>query len=67
MMMTVPNFYKLETTKYNLSDYNSFIDYPLDIKNGDRYLSDRPGLGINLDVDYMKTDAMVGFAGSLFT
>ena len=63
VMMTVPNFYKLETSKYDLSDYNPFIDYPLDIINGDLYLSDRPGLGINLDREYMSAHAMEGFAG----
>ena len=63
VMMTVPNFYKLETSKYDLSDYNPFIDYPLDIRNGDLYLSDRPGLGINLDREYMNAHAMEDFAG----
>ncbi len=63
VMMTVPNFYKLETSKYDLSDYNPFIDYPLDIRNGDLYLSDRPGLGINLDREYMSAHAMEDFAG----
>jgi len=31
-MMTLHNFYKLETSKYNLSDYNPVIDYPLDLR-----------------------------------
>lgn len=55
VMMTVPNFYKLETMRYDLSGYNAFIDHPLDIRNGDLYLSpDRPGLGINLDPGFLK-------------
>ena len=29
------------------------IDHPLEIKNGDLYVSDRPGLGINLDPDWL--------------
>jgi galactonate dehydratase len=54
-MMTVPNFYKLETSRYDLSAYSAFIDHPLDIRNGDLYLSPgRPGLGINLDPGFLK-------------
>ena len=53
VMMTVPNFYKLETSRYDLSRYNPMIDHPLDIRNGHLYLSDRPGLGTNLNQDYL--------------
>lgn len=58
VMLTVPNFYKLETSRYDLSAYNAFIDRPLDIRDGDLYLSDRPGLGIELDPDYLKAHAV---------
>ncbi len=55
VMMTVPNFYKLETSRYDLSNYNAFIDHPLDIRKGDLYLAaDRPGLGIELDLGFLK-------------
>ena len=57
-MMTVPNFYKLETMRADLSAYNAFIDHPLDIRNGHLHLSDRPGLGIELDIDYLKANAI---------
>ncbi len=61
VMMTVPNFYKLETSRYDLSAYNAFIDHPLDIRKGDLYLSsDRPGLGINIDVDFLKAHEVKG-------
>lgn len=53
VMLTVPNFYKLETSRYDLTSYNVMIDHPLDIKNGDLYVSNRPGLGINLDPDWL--------------
>ena len=46
VMMTVPNFYKLETMRYDLSGYDVFVDHPLDIRQGDLYLSERPGLGV---------------------
>ena len=54
VMMTVPNFYKLETSCYRLDGYNAFIDEPLDVRNGDLYLSDRPGLGVDLIRDYLE-------------
>jgi galactonate dehydratase len=61
VMMTVPNFYKLETMRYDLSAYNAFIAHPLDIRGGDLYLSERPGLGIELDAEYLKANAVEGF------
>ena len=61
--MNVPNFYKLETNKYDLSGYNKFIDYPLDIRKGDLYVSDRPGLGLEIDLDFLKAHALGGYGG----
>ena len=58
---TIPNFYKLETMRYDLSGYNPLIDVPLDIRNGDLYLSENPGLGINLDEEYMRANAVAGY------
>ena len=34
VMMTVPNFYRLETSRWDLSNYNDFILTPLDNSNG---------------------------------
>ena len=44
VMMTT-NFYKLETSRFDLSYYNEMIDKPLNIKNGDLYLDESPGIG----------------------
>ena len=54
VMMTVPNFYKLETSRYRLDRYDAFIDEPLDVRRGDLYLSERPGLGVNLVREYLE-------------
>ena len=54
VMMTVPNFYRLETMRADLHAYYAFIDHPLDIRAGHLHLSDRPGLGIELDIDYLR-------------
>ena len=48
VMMTVPNFYKLEVIRYDLSGYDLLIDTPLDIREGYLHLPDQPGLGVNL-------------------
>jgi galactonate dehydratase len=61
VMMTCPNFYKLETSRYDLSGYNQFIDKPLDIRNGDLYLDpNAPGLGIELDKDFLIAHEVTG-------
>ena len=61
VMMTVPNFYKLETHRYDLGLYDRIIDKPLNVKSGDLYLDDQPGLGVNLEVEALKKYAVEGF------
>ena len=54
VMMTVPNFYKLEVHRYDLSGYNILIDQPLDVREGCVYVSDRPGLGFEMNLDTLQ-------------
>ncbi|TIP77467.1 MAG: mandelate racemase/muconate lactonizing enzyme family protein, partial [Mesorhizobium sp.] len=54
VMMTVPNFYRLETSEWNLGKYDHLIDRPLDVSNGSLKLTQRPGLGIEMDRDYLQ-------------
>jgi galactonate dehydratase len=61
VMMTVPNFYRLETSRYDLSKYNPFIDTPLDNRGGRLRLSGEPGLGLTMNVDYLRAHAVDGF------
>ncbi|MDG0867518.1 mandelate racemase/muconate lactonizing enzyme family protein [SAR202 cluster bacterium JH702] len=66
VMMTVPNFYKLETSRYDLSGYDVMIDHPLDIREGDLYVTERPGIGVNLDPEWLaahEVDIDSEFAG----
>ena len=58
VMMTVPNFYKLETSEWNLHKYDSLIDAPLDNSNGSLKLSKKPGLGYELNRDYLEANAI---------
>ncbi|MEJ1156672.1 mandelate racemase/muconate lactonizing enzyme family protein [Prosthecomicrobium sp. N25] len=54
VMMTVPNFYKLETSEWNLSKYDHLIDVPLDNSNGSLKLNPAPGLGITMNRAYLE-------------
>ena len=58
VMMTTPNFYKLETSRYDLSGYDVLIEPGLDIRGGDLYVSDAPGLGIEIDEEYVVAHAV---------
>ena len=51
VMMTVPNFYKLEVHRYDLSPYNLLIEEPLDVREDRLYLGEKPGIGVNLIPD----------------
>jgi galactonate dehydratase len=54
VMMTVPNFYRLETSEWNLSKYDHLIDRPLDNSSGSLKLHRGPGLGIEMNRDYLE-------------
>ena len=63
VMMTVPNFYRVETSRYDLSRYNPFIETPLDNSGGRLHLSTGPGLGIAMNMDYLRANVVDGFGG----
>ncbi len=63
VMMTVPNFYRVETHRHDLRKYNAFIETPLDNAGGSLRLPARPGLGIEMNVDYLRANAVDGFSG----
>jgi galactonate dehydratase len=58
VMMTVPNFYKLETSEWNLSKYDHLIDVPLDNSNGSLKLNRAPGLGIAMNRAYLEANVV---------
>ena len=43
-----------------MNAYDVFIDHPLDIRGGKIYLSDRPGLGIELNEDLCRAHIRPG-------
>jgi galactonate dehydratase len=61
VMMTVPNFYRLETSRYDLSKYNRLIEEPLDNSGGRLKLNRQPGLGIAMDMDYLRGNVVDGY------
>ena len=62
-MASVPNHYRVETFKAKLNAYDAFIDHPLDIRGDKIYLPDRPGLGIELDKEYMRAHVVAEYGG----
>lgn len=64
VMMTVPNFYRIETSSFDLSKYNTFIEKPLDNSGGRIKLNSEPGLGLTMNLDYLRANALDGFDDS---
>jgi galactonate dehydratase len=60
VMMTVPNFYRLETNHHDLSSYNRFIKTPLDNTGGRLHLTNAPGLGIEMDMEFLRANLLEG-------
>lgn len=63
VMMTVPNFYRLETARFKLNAYDIFIEEPLDIREGRLHMPSGPGLGLTMNMDYLKANADEQFRG----
>jgi len=53
VMMTVPNFYRLEARRVNMDFYNAFLEEPLVVKDGALLVPKTPGIGGRLNVDYL--------------
>ena len=54
LCMSLPNFYRLEHAMSHIPGYNRFLDEPLDFHDGVITLSDRPGLGVEMNVDEIE-------------
>jgi galactonate dehydratase len=57
VMMTVPNFYRLEARRVNMDFYNAFLEEPLEVRDGALIVPRRPGLGIRLNEEYLRAHA----------
>jgi galactonate dehydratase len=63
VMLTTPNFHRLETAHFDLTSYNRFITAPLDNSGGSLKVPSGPGLGIEMDMDYLRGHVRDGFGG----
>ncbi len=62
VMATVPNFYKLEIARARLELFPLLMDEPFDIRDGQLHLGKRPGLGFEMNLDFLRERAIGGFA-----
>ena len=53
VMMTTPNFYRQEHVTRWLEQKNICLTEPLQIRDGTLFVSDAPGLGIELDMEFV--------------
>jgi len=63
VMMTVPNFYRLETSHHDLRSYNKFIVTPLDNRDGELKVPTAPGLGLEMDREFLRANIIDGIGG----
>jgi galactonate dehydratase len=63
VMATVPNFYRLETSSFDLRGYNELLQEPLANPGGRLQLPSRPGLGVQFNMDYLRANTLDGFGG----
>jgi len=61
VMMTVPNFYRIETGDCDLSHYDRLVETPVDNSGGRIHLGREPGLGITMNLDYLRANMVDGF------
>lgn len=61
VMLTVPNFYRIETSSYDLGKYSRLIEEPIDNSGGRIKVGSGPGLGLVMNVDYLRRNALDGF------
>jgi galactonate dehydratase len=54
VMMSVPNFYRLEARRVDLECYNVLLDEPLRVRDGALLVPGRPGLGVSLNQAYLE-------------
>ena len=58
--ITVPNFYRLEARRVKLDFYNAFLEEPLTVQGDARVVPNRPGLGVKIDLEYLKAHQIDG-------
>jgi galactonate dehydratase len=57
-MLTIPNFYRLEHSLASLPIYRECLGQPLDLRDDQLHLPNRPGLGYELNPDFLASHAL---------
>lgn len=60
-MLTVPNFYRLEHCVAHIPWYQACLDRPIEFVDDFLRLPDRPGLGFNLNCEYLREHTVAGW------
>ncbi|MEZ4859785.1 MAG: mandelate racemase/muconate lactonizing enzyme family protein [Caldilineaceae bacterium] len=60
VMMTVPNFYRLEHSTGAIPAYNVMLQEPINFHGNAVSVSGKPGLGVELDLDTIQAHLCVG-------
>jgi galactonate dehydratase len=55
ILMNVPNIYRLEMSHSGLEADNSALTEPMDVRDGYFHMNDKPGLGFDLDHDFLES------------
>ena len=57
-MITIPNFYRLEHAHHLIATHNEMLTEPYVIENGELLLNGKPGLGYEMDEDWLAAHAI---------
>jgi galactonate dehydratase len=60
-MMTIPNFYRLEHSVSRIPSYQNCLDRPIEFVGDSLRLPDRPGLGFELNVEFLRENTVRGW------
>jgi galactonate dehydratase len=52
--MSIPNLYRLEARRAQFDFYNAFLEEPLVVRDGDLHVPNVPGLGLRMNLDYLR-------------
>ncbi|MBA2450337.1 MAG: mandelate racemase/muconate lactonizing enzyme family protein [Chloroflexi bacterium] len=61
-MLTIPNFYRLEHSLHRIPSYQRCLDRPIELVGDALHLSERPGLGVELDLDFLRANPVLGWS-----
>ena len=58
LCMTLPNFYRLEHSMGRIASCNRYLQEPLNFHDGKITLSNKPGLGVEIDIGEIENSSV---------